>query len=61
MKLKIKRFPENDHVWECDICWDMERRGYRSEPEYWSGKKLRKIKYRLVKKELLSQSQKKED
>ena len=38
------------HVTQCDICFEMERRGYRSEKVYWNHfftGKLRPIKFDL--------------
>ena len=52
-QLKTKVIKKSDeHVFQCDICWEMERRGYCSEEVYWGdvfGGKLKPVKYWLVK------------
>jgi hypothetical protein len=51
MKEKVIKWGDY-HVLRCAVCWEMERRGYRSEEVYWddvfSGK-LRPVKYWLAK------------
>jgi hypothetical protein len=42
------------HITHCDICFQMTRRGYRSEDRYWDdffskSHKLKPVKYRVVK------------
>ena len=42
----------NYHIFNCDICFEMERRGYISEDKYWDdffAHKEKPIKYKLVK------------
>jgi hypothetical protein len=54
LKKKVIRLTgrHNDrHILQCDICWEMAVRGYRSEPRYWDAffaDKLKPIKYVLV-------------
>lgn len=56
--MKIKKIYWGDwHIFGCDICYEMERRGYEagsmdSEDEYWEdffAHKLKPVKFRLVK------------
>lgn len=50
MKTKtIKK--EHGHITQCEICFEMERRGYRSERLYWDHffkDKLKPIKYKIM-------------
>ena len=42
----------NAHIFQCDICFQMTRRGYRSESKYWDdvfSNKLRPVKFKLIK------------
>jgi hypothetical protein len=51
--MRIKKiYWGNWHVFSCDICWQMERRGYDNEGKYWKDNfdnKLKPVKYKLVK------------
>jgi len=40
------------HLLQCDICFEMTRRNYRSEDKYWSdffANSLRPIKFKMIK------------
>ena len=40
------------HILQCDICFEMTRRGYKSEDKYWNdlfANKLKPIKFRIIK------------
>ena len=42
----------NAHIFQCDICFQMTRRNYRSESKYWDdafANKLRPVKFKLIK------------
>ena len=51
--MKTKKIYWGDwHVFRCEICYEMERRGYEDEAEYWDDffdHKEKPVKYRLVK------------
>ena len=51
MKKKVIKWGHG-HVLQCRICFEMERRGYRSESKYWDdffAYKEKPIKYRIFK------------
>ena len=51
MKKKIIKWGSG-HVLQCDICFEMKRRGYNSESKYWDdffSHKLKSIKYKIFK------------
>ena len=44
------------HILQCEICFEMERRGYKSESRYWDDffrHTLKPIKYKLIKERSL--------
>ena len=49
-KLKSKVIPREDgHTLKCGTCYEMERRGYKSEDRYWSdffADKLKPVKFK---------------
>lgn len=51
MKKPIKILKNDGHTFQCDICYEMERREYKSEEDYFEDLfrgKLKPIKYALV-------------
>ena len=49
--MKTKILKNNGHVLQCDICYEMERRGYKDEGDYFEDLfrgKLKKIKHKIV-------------
>lgn len=50
-KLITKILKNDGHTMQCDICYDMTRRGYNDEDEYWEDLfrgKLKTIKFKLI-------------
>ena len=42
----------NGHILQCDICFQMERRGYLSEAKYWYdffAHREKPVKYKMIK------------
>jgi len=51
MKTLIIKWGEG-HILHCDICFEMERRGYSSEDDYWTdffNNELKRIKFKIIK------------